>query len=79
MATKNNPGPIDCYAAAAPDEPIFILRSTDPLAADTVRRWAKEYRGSKIAVHEWDSRTEAKYREALQVADQMLEYYNTHC
>ena len=40
MGTKNKPGRFDCYAAAAPDEPIFILLGRDPHAADLVRRWA---------------------------------------
>lgn len=40
MGTKNNPGEYDCYAAAAPDEPLFILRANDPLAPHLVRLWA---------------------------------------
>lgn len=40
MATKNNPGKFDCYAAAHPNEPIFILRANDELAASIVRIWA---------------------------------------
>jgi hypothetical protein len=40
MGTKNNPGKYDCYAAAEPDEPLFVLRATDPLAPNTIRGWA---------------------------------------
>ena len=40
MGTKNNPGPIDCYAKAEPDEPIFILLARDIIGSDTVRAWA---------------------------------------
>lgn len=40
MATKNNPGTYDCYAAAEPDEPIFVLRANDPSAPQLVRGWA---------------------------------------
>lgn len=40
MATKNNPGAFDCYKDAHPDEPLFILRANDPLAAPLVRLWA---------------------------------------
>jgi hypothetical protein len=29
-----------CLNRAAADEPIFVLRAHDPLAADTVRRWS---------------------------------------
>lgn len=40
MGTKNNPGKFDCYANAAPDEPMFILLGRDPLAAELVCIWA---------------------------------------
>ena len=39
MGTKNNPGAYDCYAAADPDEPIFVLRANDPAAPFLVRTW----------------------------------------
>lgn len=41
MGTKNQPGRFDCYDAAEPDEPIFILLARDPVAADLVREWVK--------------------------------------
>ena len=28
MGTKNEPGEFDCYAAAEPDEPMFIISRT---------------------------------------------------
>lgn len=40
MGTKNNPGQFDCYEAADPDEPMFVLLARDPDAADLVRQWA---------------------------------------
>jgi hypothetical protein len=40
MATKNNPGKFDCYANAAPDEPMFVLLGRDPMAGGLVREWA---------------------------------------
>lgn len=40
MSTKNNPGDFDCYANAAPDEPMFILLARDRDAALLVRMWA---------------------------------------
>lgn len=40
MATKNNPGAFDCYAAAEPDEPMFVLLGRDPTAVAIVRLWA---------------------------------------
>ena len=43
MGTKSNPGAFDCYEDAGPDEPIFVLRSTDKSAPDTVRHWVDMY------------------------------------
>lgn len=40
MGTKNNPGKYDCYAAAEPDEPIFVLLARDPLAPILVSIWS---------------------------------------
>jgi hypothetical protein len=40
MGTKNDPGEFDCYANAAPDEPMFILLGRDPHAHAAVRLWA---------------------------------------
>lgn len=42
MGTKNNPGDYDCYANAAPNEPMFILLGRDPHAGDAVRKWADD-------------------------------------
>lgn len=41
MGTKNNPGKFDCYANAAPDEPMFVLLGRDPVAPIVVRFWAE--------------------------------------
>ena len=40
MATKRVG--VLCYDKADPDEPIFVLRAQDALAADTVRFWASQ-------------------------------------
>lgn len=40
MGTKQNPGAFDCYANAAPDEPMFVLLARDPHAAVLVNLWA---------------------------------------
>jgi hypothetical protein len=47
MGTKNNPGPFDCYEAAHPDEPMFVLLGRDANAGVLVRLWAdiREQRG----------------------------------
>lgn len=39
MGTKNRPGKFDCYAAADPDEPLFVLRGSDKCAALVVGFW----------------------------------------
>lgn len=42
MGTKNNPGHFDCYHAAEPDEPMFVLLGRDWAAAGLVREWAAQ-------------------------------------
>ncbi len=39
MGTKNSPGAYDCYANAAPDEPMFILLARDVTAEFFVAAW----------------------------------------
>lgn len=63
MATKTNPGQFDCYANAAPDEPLFVLLGRDRHAATLVRIWA-------LLRHE-EGEDPAKVREALRCADAM--------
>lgn len=41
MGTKNNPGEFDCYAAAEPDEEMFVLLARDVRAPSLVRVWAE--------------------------------------
>ncbi len=52
MGTKNNPGKFDCYHAAEPDEPMFILLARDPLAAKLVELWALLRDGRTYAARE---------------------------
>jgi hypothetical protein len=61
MGTKQNPGPFDCYAAAAPDEPMFVLLARDPLAPALVREWARQRSESEGVT--------VKAREAYNCAD----------
>jgi hypothetical protein len=51
MGTKENPGDFDCYANAAPDEPMFILLGRDPMAPTLARLWAclREMAGEDLA------------------------------
>ncbi|MBX3488889.1 hypothetical protein [Parvibaculum sp.] len=63
MGTKNNPGAFDCYAAAEPDEPIFVLLGRDRHAPSLVRLWA--------LARMREGEDEAKVQEALQCAAAM--------
>lgn len=42
MGTKQNPGKFDCYKAAEPDEPMFVLLARDRQAPALIRKWANE-------------------------------------
>jgi hypothetical protein len=61
MGTKNNPGQFDCYANAAPDEPMFVLLGRDRHAAALVRLWA--------LLRSREGEDDAKIAEALKCAD----------
>jgi hypothetical protein len=63
MATKNNPGAYDCYANAAPDEPLFVLLGRDRHAPALVRIWAR--------LRALDGEDADKVREAFACADAM--------
>ncbi len=52
-----------CLGKAALDEPVFILRAQDRLAATVVRDWAEYARNNGCG--------EAKIAEALRLADAM--------
>lgn len=66
MGTKLNPGKFDCYANAAPNEPMFVLLGRDRHAAGLVRLWALlRHRAGE------DEETVA---EALRCADAMDEH-----
>lgn len=94
MGTKNNPGLHDCYAKAAPDEPIFTLRAKDPSAPYLVMMWEASRRGdiatvsnaamammmNKDVIRLFAS-PEAdvdKFRKALSCADQMRDWRKKH-
>lgn len=73
MGTKINPGTFDCYANAAPDEPMFVLLARDPWAPDLIDIWA----GNRLSEIERGIRPEsdlAKVEEALACADAMREW-----
>jgi hypothetical protein len=54
-----------CLNKAEPDEPVFVLRAKDPLAAQTVRLWA----AMADDVHEPEKRV-----EAMALAEQMEQW-----
>lgn len=55
-----------CLGKAADDEPVFILRAQDMLAADLVDNWATQ---ANLVGCPWD-----KVREARELAQQMREW-----
>jgi hypothetical protein len=67
MSTKLNPGKFDCYAAAEPDEPMFIFLARDERAPKLIRRWVRK-RG----------KDDAKAKEALACANEMEEWRKLH-
>ena len=70
MATKNNPGEYDCYAAADPDEPMFVLLGRDKHAPTLVWLWA--------TLRELDEEDPAKVQEARECCAMMLEWAHDH-
>jgi hypothetical protein len=60
--------PRSCLNKAGPDEFIFVLRSNDPLAVQTIRLWAVMAEGH----HEQE-----KIAEARQLAQMMEQQYNS--
>lgn len=79
-----------CFAQAAEDEPLFVLKSTDELAPDIVREWARRYLLSKLdaeSTGEGDGRLllgylprtqYKKYEDARRLADQMDAWRTRH-
>ncbi len=46
MSTKSEG--VGCYDKAGPDEPLFVLRAQDMLAADTVNFWIQQARARGV-------------------------------
>lgn len=66
MGTKNNPGAFDCYAAAEPDEPMFILLGRDKHAPTLVWLWA--------ALRELEGEDPPKVADARNCVVQMITF-----
>lgn len=67
MGTKNNPGMFDCLAKLAPDEPYFVLRAQDALAAELVELWALRAKAANC--------NNDKVLEAKHVSEEMLRWH----
>jgi hypothetical protein len=75
MGTKNNPGQFDCYSKADGDEPIFVLRGKDPVAAGLVREWVHQRIVFELATKKKVTpEFQEKLSEALKVALDMEDY-----
>lgn len=68
MGTKNNPAPGDCYAKAAPDEPLFVLLARDRYAPALVLMWA--------TMRELHGEDPERVKEARECALAMSSYHN---
>lgn len=71
--------PDSCLGKAAPDEPLFVLRSSDPDAPETVREWATRYLNRKaksgiVEGHDDFPRVQRKANGAFRLADEMESY-----
>lgn len=75
MCTKNNPGAFDCYEAAAPDEPMFVLLARDVLASDLVYEWARRREVVANVGSNPDQSELDKIAEARACADAMREWH----
>ena len=70
MGTINNPSKFNPLAALKPDEPFFVLRGQDKLAAKRVRDWAADAHLHGVPM--------AKVEEAWQLASQMEAFAAVH-
>jgi hypothetical protein len=66
MGSKNHPGKFDCYQAADPNEPMFVLLGRDQDAPGLVYQWA--------ALREQRGELQAKVDEARNCANEMILY-----
>lgn len=64
--------PDSCLNRSADDEPIFVLRANDPLAAKIVREWAFQYVTLKQKLEpSLTEKQRKKYREANELSAAM--------
>lgn len=65
-----------CFAKAADDEPIFVLRATDKFAPAIVREWARQFATGQFFSLKASDYWMVKYREAIDLADAMETWPN---
>jgi len=70
METKATPGPHSCYAAAEPDEPLFILLGRDKHAPTLVWLWA--------VLRELDGEKPETVKDARDCVTAMIEWAAAH-
>lgn len=73
--------PNGCFNKAADDEPIFVLRANDPIAARVVRQWATQYLEDKRENSTDGTLTNvqvSKAQEARGLANQMDAWRDYH-
>lgn len=77
MGTKNNPAEYDCYAAALPDEPMFVLLARDLSAPRLIEMWAFK-RSSDIDAGNKPESDRETVKEACALAAEMREWRKMH-
>jgi hypothetical protein len=75
MGTKNSPGKFDCYQAADPDEPMFVLLGRDEKAPGIIREWVEKRSLKRDLEAGSHLPHDEKALEALRCADEMVRYY----
>jgi len=79
VSTKLNPGPFDCYAKLAEDEPYFLLRAKDVIAPAVIRYWIDLRRSLASASGTYINQDyEAKLQEAEACATAMETWRKDH-
>jgi hypothetical protein len=74
MGTKAQEMKDGCFAKAALDEPLFVLRAQDKSSPGLVRKWAEQFRQHhlKAGTEGFElAKAISKHTEALNVADAM--------
>lgn len=74
MGIKSEEMKSGCFAKAALDEPLFVLRAQDKTAPALVRAWAERFRQHHVKIGSSGFQLASainKHTEALQVAEAM--------